>query len=79
MAEVARRGLDEGVPIFEVSRWLGRESTTAAVDWYGHLVPEATGRARDVLGKAFSRATADVPEMCRLPYVASPQLSAIWG
>ena len=50
----------EGVPISEVSRWLGHKSITTTVDLYGHLVPEATGRARDALDKAFRRATAHV-------------------
>lgn len=44
----------EGVPISEVSRWLGHKSITATVDLYGHLVPEASGRARDALDKAFA-------------------------
>jgi integrase len=60
----ASTALAEGVPISEVSRWLGHKSITTTVDLYGHLVPEATGRARDALDKAFSRATADVPGMC---------------
>lgn len=42
----------EGLPISEVSRWLGHWSTTT-VDLYGHLVPEASSRARDALDKAF--------------------------
>lgn len=48
--------LAEGVPISEVSRWLGRKSITTTVDLYGHLVPEASGRARDALDRAFARA-----------------------
>ncbi len=46
--------LAEGVPISEVSRWLGHRSITTTVDLYGHLVPEASGRARDALAKAFA-------------------------
>jgi hypothetical protein len=34
----------------------GHRSITATVDLYGHLVPEATGRARDALDSAFGRA-----------------------
>ena len=49
----ASTALAEGVPISEVSRWLGHKSITTTVDLYGHLVPEATGRARDALDKAF--------------------------
>jgi len=48
----------------EVSRWLGHKSITTTVDLYGHLVPEATRRARDALDSAFGRAQAHVPGMC---------------
>jgi integrase len=51
----ASTALAEGVPISEVSRWLGHKSITTTVDLYGHPVPEASGRARDALDKAFSR------------------------
>jgi integrase len=37
----ASTALAEGVPISEVSRWLGHKSITTTVDLYGHLVPEA--------------------------------------
>jgi integrase len=33
--------LANGVPIREVSRWLGHKSIKTTVDIYGHLVPEA--------------------------------------
>ena len=49
----ASTALAEGVPILEVSRWLGHRSITTTVDLYGHLVPEASSRARDALDKAF--------------------------
>ncbi|SDK87493.1 Phage integrase family protein [Nonomuraea maritima] len=48
--------LAEGVPISELSRWRGHKSITTTVDLYGHLVQEATGRARDALDKAFKPA-----------------------
>lgn len=60
----AGTALAEGVPISEVSRWLGHKSITTTVDLYGHLVPEATGRARDALDTAFDRAQTHVPGMC---------------
>ena len=41
------------MPISEVSRWLGHRSITTTVDLYGHLVPEASGRARDALDRTF--------------------------
>jgi integrase len=59
----ASTALAEGVPISEVSRWLGHRSITTTVDLYGHLVPEASGRARDALDKAFASAPY-VPPMC---------------
>jgi integrase len=59
----ASTALAEGVPISEVSRWLGHKSITTTVDLYGHLVPEASGRARDALDKAF-HAALSVPRKC---------------
>jgi integrase len=50
----ASTALAEGVPISEVSRWLGHKSITTTVDLYGHLVPQASGRARDALDRAFA-------------------------
>ena len=51
----ASTALAEGVPVSEVSRWLDHKSITTSVDLYGHLVPEASGRARDALGKAYGQ------------------------
>ena len=48
--------LAEGVPTSEVSRWLGHKSITTTVNLYGHLVPKASGRARDALDRAFALA-----------------------
>ena len=45
VVSVVGTALAEGVPISEVSRWLGHKSITTTVDLYGHLVPEASGRA----------------------------------
>ena len=42
------------MPLSEVPRWLGHKSITTTVDLYGHLVPEASGRARDALDRAFA-------------------------
>ncbi|MEV1244365.1 tyrosine-type recombinase/integrase [Nonomuraea sp. NPDC050022] len=56
----ASTALAEGVPISEVSKWLGHESITTTVDLYGHLIPEASARAREALDKAF-RSSLDVP------------------
>ena len=42
--------------VSEVSRWLGHKSITTTVDLYGYLVPEASGRDRDALDRAFASA-----------------------
>lgn len=44
--------LAHGVPVHEVSRWLGHRSVKATVDIYGHLVPRAWRRCREVLQNA---------------------------
>lgn len=54
----ASTSLAQGVPISEVSRWLGHKSITTTVDLYGHLVPEASARARDAIDDAFKTARA---------------------
>jgi integrase len=59
----ASTALAEGVPISEVSRWLGHKSITTTVDLYGHLVPEASGRARDALDKAFAGTRVCAPNV----------------
>ncbi|MEV4106398.1 tyrosine-type recombinase/integrase [Nonomuraea sp. NPDC049695] len=56
----ASTALASGVPISEVSKWLGHESITTTVDLYGHLVPEASARAREALDRAFG-SSLDVP------------------
>jgi integrase len=63
----ASTALAEGVPISEVSRWLGHKSIITTVDLYGHLVPEASGRARDTLDHAFRLA-----RMCPQSAPAAP-------
>ncbi|MDP9866548.1 integrase [Streptosporangium brasiliense] len=50
----ASTALAERVPISEVSRWPGHGSVTTTVDLYGHLVPEASERARTALDNAFA-------------------------
>lgn len=41
-----------GVPIYEVSRWLGHRSVKTTIDIYGHLLPSAWRRCRTVLQDA---------------------------
>jgi hypothetical protein len=50
-----------------VSRWLGHKSLTTTVDLHGHLVPEASGLARDALDKAFAGTRVCAPMCPRMP------------
>lgn len=52
--------LAQGVPILDVSRWLGHASITETADTYGHLRPDASGRLRTALDAAFARPRADL-------------------
>jgi integrase len=44
--------LAHGIPIHEVSRWLGHRSIKTTVDVYGHLIPESWNRCRAVMQTA---------------------------
>jgi integrase len=48
----ASTALAEGIPITEVSRWLGHNSIEVTHQIYGHLVPASWDRARTVLDDA---------------------------
>ena len=48
----ASTALAEGIPITEVSRWLGHKSIEVTHQIYGHLVPSSFDRARTALDKA---------------------------
>ncbi|MGW6393541.1 tyrosine-type recombinase/integrase [Streptomyces sp. NPDC055103] len=52
--------LANGVPIREVSRWLGHKSIKTTVDIYGHLVPNAWDRCRDIMQNAMRPAIEGV-------------------
>ncbi|MGW7239944.1 tyrosine-type recombinase/integrase [Streptomyces sp. NPDC054804] len=58
----ASTALANGVPIREVSRWLGHKSIKTTVDIYGHLVPEAWDRCRDIMQNAMRPAVEGVEE-----------------
>lgn len=58
----ASTALANGVPIHEVSRWLGHKSIKTTVDIYGHLVAEARDRCRDVLQNAMRPGVTDSDE-----------------
>ena len=51
----ASTALADGVPILEVSRWLGHRSFQVTADTYGHLTPAAPERLRAVLDAALRR------------------------
>ncbi|MFC8128460.1 tyrosine-type recombinase/integrase [Streptomyces sp. NPDC057302] len=53
----ASTALANGVPIHEVSRWLGHRSVKTTIDIYGHLVPRAWHRCREVLQDAMRPAS----------------------
>ncbi len=55
----ASTALANGIPIHEVSSWLGHKSIKTTVDIYGHLVPGAWNRCRDVMQKAMRPAVVD--------------------
>jgi hypothetical protein len=59
----ASTALAEGVPISEVSRWLGHKSITTTVDLYSHLVPEAAAgpATRWTMHSASRRCAPKVP------------------
>jgi integrase len=44
----ASTSLAQGIPITEVSRWLGRKSIEVTYQTYGHLVPTSWDRAHTV-------------------------------
>ena len=51
----ASTSLAEGIPITEVSRWLGHKSIEVTHQIYGHLVPSSFDRARTTLDAAFHK------------------------
>ncbi len=52
----ASASLAAGLPILDVSRWLGHKSITTTVDIYGHLLPDATERGARALHGVLSLA-----------------------
>jgi site-specific recombinase XerC len=51
----ASTALAEGIPITEVSRWLGHNSIEVTHQTYGHLIPSSFDRARTALDKAYRK------------------------
>ncbi|MBT2418089.1 site-specific integrase [Streptomyces sp. ISL-22] len=56
----ASTALANGIPIHEVSHWLGHKSIKTTVDIYGHLVPAAWDRCRDIMQRAMRPQPVDV-------------------
>ncbi|CAM5270965.1 integrase [Streptomyces avidinii] len=56
----ASTALANGVPIHEVSRWLGHCSVKTAADIHGHLLPGACERCLEVLQRSIRPAPPDV-------------------
>jgi integrase len=53
--------LARGIPITEVSRWLGHKSIEVTHQTYGHLIPASWDRARTVFDDARRRQPPDTP------------------
>lgn len=51
--------LHAGVPLTEVSRWLGHKDVNLTHQIYGHMVPRAVGRARSVLDDEYQAWSAE--------------------
>jgi len=54
----ASLALAPGIPITDVSRWLGHKSIEVTYRIYGHLVPGSWERAREVLDAAYREGQA---------------------
>jgi integrase len=48
-----------GLPLLDVSRWLGRKSIKETADTYGHLTPDSTARAVKAMGLVLTQHRAD--------------------
>jgi integrase len=57
----ASTALAEGIPITEVSRWLGHKSIEVTHQIYGHLVPSSFYRARTALDQAYQATRRQKP------------------
>jgi integrase len=57
----ASTALAEGVPLLEVSRWLGHATITETADTYGHLLLHALHRTPDALDRAWATAPTISP------------------
>ncbi|MEV0621663.1 hypothetical protein AB0I81_50610 [Nonomuraea sp. NPDC050404] len=56
--------LAQGIPITDVSRWLGHQDIGITFRTYGHLVDEAWDRALDVMQAAYQTGTTEVAAVC---------------
>jgi len=57
----ASAALAKGIPITEVSRWLGHNSIEVTHQIYGHLVPTSRDRARTALDDAYQESQRQQP------------------
>ncbi|MCX5375971.1 tyrosine-type recombinase/integrase [Streptomyces sp. NBC_00091] len=51
----ASTALGSGLPLLDVSRWLGHRNISETADTYGHLTPDSTGRAIRVMDGAITQ------------------------
>jgi integrase len=61
----ASTALAEGIPITEVSRWLGHKSIEVTHQIYGHLVPSSIDRARIALDATYNKSRRPLPRNSR--------------
>ena len=73
----ASTALAEGIPITEVSRWLGHKSIEVTHQIYGHLVPSSLDRARTALDAAYQESRRQQPpgNRCRIRAGPTPPRS----
>ncbi|WP_244187982.1 tyrosine-type recombinase/integrase [Streptomyces regalis] len=65
----ASTALAHGIPIHEVSRWLGHRSIKTTVDVYGHLIPASWDRCLMIMQNALR---PDTPPAMRPGAVRTP-------
>jgi integrase len=63
----ASTALAEGIPITEVSRWLGHKNIEVTHQIYGHLIPSSFDRARAALDQAYQESRRHPSTRARRP------------
>ena len=53
----ASAGLSKGAPVTEMAEWLGHRNPRITHETYAHVMPDAPGRLRALMGSVFTRET----------------------